>query len=193
MSMAMAQSFSTQPGNYGVRGTTPIWLTGFEEQTHHQMPVSLGLTFSLPVGHRLAVGTGIVYSRLQSDFTTVMKGWQVTRQQTLHYVGVPLNLHYTLLPLGRFNLYASAGVQADFNVLSRLKTNNTEVDGPKDRCQWSLHGNVGLSYSLAPRLALYAEPGIRHMIDNHSSIQNYYKDKPTCLTLQLGLRLNLKK
>ena len=189
----MAQRFSTQSGAYGARNSAPIWLTGYEEQTHHQLPVSFGLTLSLPVSNRLSVGTGIAYSRLQSEFTTVMKGWQVTREQTLHYVGVPLNLHYTLLPLGRFNLYASAGVQADINVFSCKDTATTETDGEKDHCQWSLHSSVGLSYRLSPHLALYAEPGLRHMLDNHSNVQNYYKDKPTNLNLQLGLRISLKK
>lgn len=193
MSETMMQHFNTQQEGAGARLSAPVRLNDYEEQTHHLLPVSVGLALSVPVSRRLSAGTGIVYSRLQSDFTSVMKGMQITRQQTLHYLGVPLNLQYSLLPVGRLNVYASAGIQADFNVLSRLKTNNTETDGEKDRCQWSLNGSVGLSYSLTPQLALYAEPGIRYMVDNHSSVQNYFKDRPTSLNLQLGLRLSIGK
>jgi hypothetical protein len=61
----------------------------------------------------------------------------------------------------------------------------------KDRMQWSIGGSLGLAYHIIPQLSLYAEPGIRHYIDNGSTINNYFKDKPTSFNLQLGLRFDL--
>jgi hypothetical protein len=42
-------------------------------------------------------------------------------------------------------------------------------------------------------LGIYAEPGVRYYFDNGSRMQNYFKDRPTSWTLQVGLRLNLGK
>jgi invasion protein IalB len=40
-------------------------------------------------------------------------------------------------------------------------------------------------------LGLYVEPGIRYYMDNGSAVRNYFKDKPTNVTLQMGLQLNI--
>ena len=61
----------------------------------------------------------------------------------------------------------------------------------KDRMLWSVGGSLGLEYRIIPQLSLYAEPGIRHYFNNGSTINNYFKDKPTSFNLQLGLRLNI--
>jgi hypothetical protein len=48
-----------------------------------------------------------------------------------------------------------------------------------------------LAYHIIPQLSLYTEPGVRHYMDNGSTINNYFKDKPTSFYLQLGLRFDL--
>ena len=45
----------------------------------------------------------------------------------------------------------------------------------------------------AEKLSFYVEPGLAHYFDNHSSVINIYKDKPTQFTVNVGLRINLNK
>ncbi|MBQ8462610.1 MAG: outer membrane beta-barrel protein [Prevotella sp.] len=193
MSREMADRFATSEYANGSRAQSPVWLADFEERQHHDRPLIIGLRVSYPLTSRLSLSSGLVYTRLHSEFTTVMRGEEVERQQTLHYVGLPLSAQYRLLRYRRLSLYASAGTEVDWNVSARLSTQGTTTDAEKDRRQWSLSGSMGLACDLTPALSVYLEPGIRHYPDNHSAVQNYFKDRPTAFSLQAGLRLQLGK
>lgn len=174
------------------RSTEPIYLTGYEERQHHHRPVSFGLTLSYPLTERLSLTTGLVYTKLSSDFTQVMNKMQIRREQTLHYVGVPLGLSYRLWELKGFRAYASAGALTYLNVATHVVTEGVTQEMEKDRAQLSLNGSLGLQYDVIPQIGLYVEPGLSYYPDNRSHIQNFFKDKPVNLSLQVGLRVNIK-
>ncbi len=174
------------------RSTEPIYLTGYEEQQHHHRPVAYGLGLNWPLTERLSLTTGLVYTKLSSDFTQVMGKMQIRREQTLHYVGVPLGLSCRLWSLKGFRAYVSAGALAYLNVATHVETEGVTQEMDKDRVQLSLNGSLGLQYDLIPQIGLYVEPGLSYYPDNGSSIQNFFKDKPTNLSLQVGLRVNIR-
>ena len=171
----------------------PIFLSGYEEQQHHSQPVAFGLSVDYPLSDHLSLTSGVVYTRLRSDFTRIIHSQQISQEQTLHYVGIPLGLNYRLLQHGAFKAYVAAGVQADWNVATRLNTEGVESKMSRDRMQWSVNASIGVQYNLLPQLALYAEPGLNHYFDNGSNVQNFFKDKPTSLRLQFGLRLTIDR
>ena len=183
MSPSLQQQFASTRGE-------KAYLVGYEERQSHNQPVSFGLSLSYPVTNRLSVSTGVVYSKLTSDFITLMPDNQIHRRQMLHYVGVPLSLHFRIWQWRGFSTYLSAGGQAEWNVKAEANTDGVDQEMKKDRMQWSIGGSLGLQYNLLPQIGLYAEPGIRHYFDNGSTISNFYKDKPTSFNLQLGLRFN---
>ena len=193
MSSLMASKFFSQSDSYASRQRESIRLTNYEEEEHHKQPVTLGLRVGYPLSERLSLSTGIVYSKLQSDFTSTMRMGQIERQQTLHYVGVPLNVEYRLLQWRRFSVYAAAGLQSDWNVKARQFTNGIEVEATKDRCQFSVNGSLGVAYNLLPHVGLYAEPTVSHYFDNKSSVNTYFKERPTNVSLQLGVRLKIEE
>lgn len=175
----------------GSRLADPIYLTGFEERQHHYQPVSLGLTASFPLTSRLSLSTGVVYTRLRSDFISITPRMTTESRQQLQYVGVPLNVQMRLWTYHSLHVYASAGVEADWNVKSKLTTNGVDQTAAHDHMQWSAAGTMGFQYDVLPRLGLYAEPGLRYYFDNGSNVSNFFKDKPTSMSLQMGLRLNM--
>lgn len=185
MSSSMLQQFSAS------RAESPVWLVSYEERQSHARPVSFGLTLSYPLNSRLSVSTGVVYTRLSSDFLTIMQQDQIRRHQTLYYLGVPLNLQFTLWQWNGLSAYLSAGGQADWNIKARANTDGVDQVMSKDRLQWSVGGSLGVQYNVIPQLGIYVEPGIRHYFDNGSSVSNYFKDKPTSFNLQLGIRFHL--
>ena len=191
MSPERMQMFASEGDNNAVRAAAPVWLTDYEERAHHSSPVAIGLRVSYPLGSRLSVSTGMVYTLLQSDFTNIMRGQPIEREQTLHYIGLPAALHYRLWQTRRLQVYATADVEADWNVKARQTANHTSTDMAKDRCQWSFGGSLGVAVDLTRHLSLYAEPGIRHYPDNHSDVANYFKDRPTTFSLQVGLQLSI--
>ncbi len=170
---------------------TRAFLIDYEERESHNHPISFGLTVGYPINSWLSLSSGLVYTKLSSTFTTLMPNHQIQRHQKLHYIGVPLNLQAHLLQWHGFSLYLSAGAQADWNIKAESNTDGINQVMDKDRMQWSIGGSLGLAYHIIPQLSLYAEPGIRHYIDNGSTINNYFKDKPTSFNLQLGLRFDL--
>ena len=205
ISLYAMNGFGTQTGSNGVimspqladrfrnatRANEVIYLAGYEERQKHYQPISFGLTVAYPLTDRLSVSSGIVFTRLQSDFTYIMPSQQIQKEQTLYYLGIPLNLNYRLWTYKGLKVYASAGGQADWNVWTKLQTNGVTLEMDKDRMQWSVGGALGIQYDVIPQLGFYAEPGLKYYFDNGSKVQNFFKDKPLNFNLQLGLRLNL--
>lgn len=173
------------------RGNQMIYLANYEEQQKHYQPISFGVTANIPILPRLSLTTGIVYTRLRSDFVNVMAGCPLQRQQTLHYVGLPLSLNYQLWNYMKLGFYASAGGQADYNVKAQMVSDDVEIEMQRDRWQFSLQGALGIEYRVISPLALYVEPGLKYYFDNGSRINNFFKDTPVNFNLQVGIRLHL--
>ena len=167
------------------------YLVGYEERQNHDQPVSFGLSLSYPLTNRLSLSSGLVYTKLNSDFVTIMPTSQIHRHQSLHYMGIPLTLHFRLWQWRGLSAYLSAGAQTDWNIKAKSNTDGVDQTMTKDRMQWSAGGSLGLQYNPLSQLGIYAEPGIRHYFDNGSTVSNFFKDKPTSFNLQIGLRVTL--
>jgi hypothetical protein len=193
MADAMVRQFEkTYENSYeaSARLTEPIYLSGYEERQHHHRPISYGLTVAYPFTKRLSLTTGIVYTKLVSDFTQVMHSQQIQQQQTLHYLGIPISLSYRLWALKGFRAYVSAGTLTYWNVATHLVTEGVTQQLGKDRVQWAFNGSIGVQYDVLSQLGLYIEPGLSYYPDNGSRLQNFFKDKPLNPSLQVGLRVN---
>lgn len=159
------------------------------EESHHHRPLSIGLSYRHPIGRRLWLHTGLVYTRLQSDFESRQLIGTVQRDQTLHYIGIPVSLAFNLWQQGRFAVYVNGGVQADLNVKATERANGQDRHMDKDRLQMSAHLGLGGQFLLTSHLGIYVEPSLRYYFDNGSGIDNYFKEHPWKGALQIGLRL----
>ena len=196
MNPEMAANYSMD--NYRSSGTRGdgevIYLADLGEEEKHYQPISFGLTTNIPVAPRFSVSTGLVYTRLRSDFIKKMAGEELKTEQTLHYIGIPVNLQYLIWNYHFLKIYASAGGQVDYNIKIQQKQSfnslgNSDID--RDRLQFSMQGAVGVQCDIIPLIGLYIEPGVKYYFKNGSDVRNYFKDKPTNFNLQVGLRLNL--
>lgn len=152
----------------------------------HHAPYSFGLSVRVPLIHRLALNSGVVYTQLKSSFTS--------GEQTLQYLGVPLGVTYHLWGYKRFNVYAIGGVQADFNVKASLKRVEqiNAINIKKDRVQFSGLIGPGLQLDLMQGLGVYLEPTGRYYFNNGSDVDNYFKEKPWNINFNAGLRFTLQ-
>ena len=195
MSQEMLSNYDyyTNPDSHGTRaGSSPVYLANHEERQKFYQPISFGLSVNIPISSGFSVSSGVVYTRLRSDFTSIANSLVYERQQTLHYVGIPLTVQYNVWQWRGLNVYATAGGQADFNVKAYVTTEGTETKLEKDDLQWSVNAAAGVQYNFIPQLGIYVEPGIKHYFDNGSHIRNFFKHRPTNFNLQVGLRLNIK-
>src|SRR3712207_8743259 len=85
---------------------SPIYLVGYGEQTHHALPLSVGLTVNVPLADDWSLTTGFVYTQLNATFTRQMRQQTIESHQRLHYVGLPMSLNYRFVHGRRLSLYA---------------------------------------------------------------------------------------
>ena len=168
-------------------------LPGYEEKTRHHRPISMGLSAQFGLAKRLALTTGVVYSNLKSDYIYEMGGTTLERNQVLHYVGVPVEVVYTVWSKYGLSAYATAGAQADFCVKATLKSEGVKKSIDKDRVQFSTLVGVGVQYNFVPSVGIYVEPTLKYYFDNGSDVENAFKDRPTNIGFQFGLRYNIDK
>lgn len=179
------------PELFFAEAASPTALQSHEETDHHQ-PVSFGLTAGYALNQRWTLTSGLVYTKLSSDFIQVFDDSRLTRRQTLHYVGIPLNVNFMVWGNKKLKTYVTAGGQADFNVDAKTVKEGIKHDMPKDKLQLSTQAALGLQYDFTPHLGAYFEPGVKYYIDNKSETQNFFKDKPLNVHLQVGLRWNIQ-
>lgn len=191
----MSSSLMFDPSNADilVASKLPRYVEDASEKVDHKPAVGFGLSVKYHLTPRWALSSGLVYTLLRSDFTHKSGNNSIVDRQTLHYIGVPLKAEYRVLHLGGLSVYATAGGEVDKNVKAQVATEGTSRDIAKDGLQWSADLSAGVQYDFIPQLGVYAEPGVRYYFNNHSPIDNTFKDKPWNFNLQLGLRWNLNK
>jgi opacity protein-like surface antigen len=191
--MLSPSGLSTMGNGGSMIKQAPQYLPDFEERTEHKAPLTFGLKLGYSITPRMWVESGVQYSKLSSTFVREMRGSELTSEQALHYVGVPLGVGYRIFDVGPLSFYGVAGAQADFNVKAKSSTEGVETEAVKDDVQFSANAALGAQVKLTPHLGIYVEPGARYYFDNGSNVQNYFKDKKLNFNLQVGARWNIGK
>ena len=173
-----------------------------ETKAHHRQPLRVGAAVRYALNNRWSIDAGLTYARHRSDMTRKMGNVVNETQQTLHYLGVPVNVNYRIVGNRRFNVYASAGVMGE-KLLKGKRKSVAEYDGvPEEeqtenvkekRPQLSVNAAIGAEYKLYDRLSVFAEPGVSYYFDNGSDLTSIYKDRPTNFNLNVGLRFCINK
>jgi hypothetical protein len=142
--------------------------------------------------------SGLNYTYLYSTFEN-----KVPRRDaslTLHYLGIPLNAAFDLMPHARspWNLYLSAGGMVEKGILARYAQNtydtgnnvfvSTTITNEKiSGLQWSLHAAFGLSYKVNRHYSLFLEPKVSYYLDNNQPF-NIRTEHPFVPGINFGLR-----
>ena len=190
--VAQSQGMTGSLSHLVIHGVIKITLADYKEVKHHNPPLSFGVSLAYGLTDRLALRSGLVYTRVTSDFIHVLGTDELTDRQTLHYIGVPLALNCKVWGNRSVHTYATVGAQIDFNVKATLDTSAGEGTMHKDRPQFSGNAAVGIEYDIVPQVGLYAEPGVRYYFDNRSTVENVFKTRPWAFNMQMGVRINVK-
>lgn len=176
-----------------------------QEEYSHKIPVKVGLTARYNITDRLGVETGLTYSILSSSVkignSETGKNWS-TGSQTLHYLGIPLNISFNILNSRYVNIYVTGGGMMEKSISGSIKTDEY-VDGKFDRTlttnispkglQWSVNAAAGIQANILPQLGFFVEPGVSHHFKNGSRVRSIYTDKPTDFSWGFGLRYSFGK
>lgn len=171
-------------------------------EMEHDQPVSLGLTLSKSIFDNLSIESGLTYTYLSSRVRNANANFRVQETQKIHYLGIPVNLNYTLFSLRRLDVYASVGglIEKDiYGEYRKMGTGETldfnssaeeeEVTTISQRNpQLSVNAGLGLSYPLIQNLKLYGKVGGAYYFDAGNEYKTIYSDRKIVMDLNVGIR-----
>ena len=163
------------------------------EKTKHHQPISVGMQVGFHLLPKLKLSTGLVYTKVSSDFISGVSDTRTVSTQDLHYIGIPLNLSYSVWEYKGLHTYVTAGGEGAVNIKNHTETDGEVKESKRDKMQWSTNASVGIQYDFIPQLGVYVEPGMKYYFDNGSQIENIFKDKKLNFNIQFGLRFNVGK
>lgn len=178
-----------------------VYNQGRETSTdmRHHLPLHLGINMAYKINNRWSVESGVTYTRLHSQLREGSSSHYTDMGQTLHYLGVPLNLTCAIVSSKWIELYCSIGgsmekciegTQTTAYVLNGT-SHGTSSDSIADKpLQWSIGAAAGIQYFITPWLGAYLEPGVRYYPDDGSSLETIYKERPLNFNLTFGLRFS---
>lgn len=166
----------------------------------HKRPVRFGLSVYYQMGDKWGINTGVTYSRLSSKLQSGSDEYKVISDQTLHYIGIPIQVNYNVWQIGRFSTYVNGGVHLEKAIAGTVDTTFKMGDvvekGPKEHIhtkslQASVNASLGMEYKLAKEVGVFFEPGVRYYFDDRSSLSNVYKERPFNFNAQIGIRYSI--
>ncbi|MBF6597342.1 MAG: hypothetical protein ITF98_03850 [Fermentimonas sp.] len=175
-------------------------------EMEHNQPVSFGLTVSKSIIDGLNIETGLVYSYLYSKSKNTSTSLQNRQTQSLHYLGIPLNLNYNLFSLKNLNVYASLGGLIEKDVYGKFSEEGESQSADNDmktkflrnetisqrNPQLSVNAGLGLSYPLYRDLKLYGKIGGAYYFDAKNDFKTIYSDSKIVMDLSIGIRYEFK-
>lgn len=176
-----------------------------ESETNHNQPISFGVLTSFNVTPKLQIETGLIYTYLSSETTNKAQGFINAEKVQFHYLGVPINLNYTLLSVNKLNLFVTAGAMIEKDINGKIKyneekniasemnsgyTNEASSKINQENPQFSLTGGVGINYPIYNKTNLFAKIGGRYYINANNEYKTYYSDEKFGLDIQLGIKFN---
>ncbi|MGK6343505.1 outer membrane beta-barrel protein [Chryseobacterium sp. DT-3] len=195
--------------DFWISGTEPDPLTEVllanqskevEARIRHKIPVTFGVSLYYNLGKKWGIGTGVNYTKLTSELHSGSNSNYIKGDQSIHYIGIPVQINYNVIQKGRFTGYVTGGVLAEKAVAGKLKTkyivNNEVQDEQEERLdvkpvQFSVNSAVGLQVKIIDKIGIYAEPGIGYHFKNENQLNTIYKEKPLNFNMKFGIRLLL--
>ncbi len=171
-----------------------------EARIRHKVPVTFGLSVYYNLGKRWGIGTGLNYTKLSSELHSGSDNNYIKGDQTVHYIGIPVQVNYNVIQKGKFTGYITTGALVEKPVAGNITTTYVVDDQIKESSkervepkplQFSVNTAVGLQLKLIDKVGIYAEPGIGYHFKEENAPNTIYKEKPLQFNMKFGIRVLL--
>lgn len=173
-------------------------------EMNHMQPLSFGILASFDISHKLQIESGLVYTYLLSKNKNKTDGYNEVEKMQFHYLGIPLNLNYTILSVNKLNVYLSAGTMIEKDIRGRVNYNDekettSQSSGyashksskiKQQNPQFSVTSGVGITYPIYDKTQMFGKVGGRYYFDANNEYKTYYSDQKFGLDIQLGIKFN---
>ncbi|MDD6828277.1 MAG: outer membrane beta-barrel protein [Bacteroidales bacterium] len=180
----------------------PIQSYALKTDAKHYRPVTFSVLAKWQFTETLGLESGLSWTMLSSRFTTSSATSQIADQQTLQYIGIPLNMNFTFLDTRLFTIYAAMGGMVEKCVDGRVKHSEYVSDklllSYVDKVsvtplQWSVSGGAGIQANFSDNLAFFAEPGLSYHFRNESQVGTIYREHPLDFRFSFGFRVTFNR
>lgn len=186
-------------GGTGLNSEYNILNPGDYTDIEHRLPVSFSLTADFPIAGNISLETGLSYTYL---FSRYRRNDDFIYRGTLrqHYIGIPVNLRYTVWQNDAWNVYLLGGGSIEKGLRSVYKQEieynggivyHTNLYSRIKGFQFSAQGGAGFSYRLQGNLSLFGEPRIIYYFKNNQPM-SARTENPLIFGLNMGIRLQFK-
>ena len=164
-------------------------------QAEHSLPLNLGVQVQFELGEKISAGVGLSYTLLKSRYEALVNKKYHNVKQSLHYIGVPVNLYFSLMQSSKFKFYANVGGAVEKGVKASYRL--TSYDGSSlsakadiEGFQYSANFGLGLEYRFSKPCGIYLEPNAVYFFDSKvpASVRT---DQPFQLKAEVGFRFHL--
>ena len=168
----------------------------------HYRPVTFSVLAKWQFTETLGLESGLSWTMLSSRFTTSSATSQIADQQTLQYIGIPLNMTFSFLDTRLFTIYATMGGMVEKCVDGRVKHSEYVSDklllSYVDKVsvtplQWSVSGGAGIQANFSDYVAFFAEPGLSYHFRNDSQVGTIYREHPLDFRFSFGFRVTFNR
>ena len=188
-SLAASLSKTTMDGSVSpVQQNDPVYgnPSAISGTYKHHFPIIVGLSARYPVSDRLHFTTGVDYSLYR---TTLSYGGTAELKQSVHYLGIPVRLDWTIASVKWLEFYVGGGLKGDLCLSADLDSKRINKDG----ASISLTGTSGIQFNLTRDIGIYLEPDLSwQFLARETAIQTYRSQHPLMFSVSTGLRINLK-
>ncbi len=179
----------------GLSGNSEMANQEIISDADYSLPINFGIQAQVKVKSFLSVGIGFSYAWLNSKYDALLNKRYYRIKQTLHYVGIPVNLYFNFVDTGNLRFYGNLGgniekgVKASYKLKSYdgfSKNTTAKIDG----FQYSANAGLGMEYLFSNQFGLYLEPNLVYYFDSKipASIRT---DQPLQLKAEVGVRFHL--
>ena len=172
-------------------------------QNNHRQSARLGVGVKVNFLPHWGVESGLTFTTLNSTFETNRGNSTQIVERELHYLGIPLYLHFNALQWRGVGIYLAAGPMYEFTNEStesfstrlngKLISSATDNTLQKDH-RWSFNLDAGLQLEFMENNAIYIQPGFSYHFPQQVvpvDLQSYYTTRPASFNLTIGYRLLL--
>lgn len=164
-------------------------------ETQYSLPLNVGIQAQVKVNDLLSLGLGINYTLLKSKYDALINKKYYHVKQNLHYIGVPVNLYFSLVDKKNFFFYANIGGAVEKGINASYKLTSYDAisysyNADMSGFQFSANVGFGMEYRFIPMLGVYLEPNLVYYFnsDMPASIRT---DQPLQVKAELGFRFHI--
>lgn len=174
-------------------------------ESSYSVPVSFGVGVKVDFARRWAVSAGINYSLLGRNFAgtffDVKDDGSYTEtyfsdiRNRQDYIGIPVNVYFSILKSDIIDFYAYAGGAAEKCVSNRYLMNADGFDiNHREKVrgmQFSANVGLGMEFIIADTFGIYIDPSLRYYFPDEDQPHSIRTSQPLMFGLELGFRVHL--